>query len=85
MHEEDTMSACPRQRLPMMASNDNGFLPFWQDAMAPLSKIVRVATEAVGSISLTYIADGVLAISRSQPVESTTMARPRQRLSVSSH
>ena len=85
MHEEDTMSACPRQRLPMMASNDNGFLPFRQDAMAPLSKIVRVATEAVGSISLTYIADGVLAISRSQPVESTTMARPRQRLSVSSH
>ena len=69
----------------MMASNDNGFLPFRQDAMAPLSNIVRVATEAVGSISLTYIADGVLAISRSQPVESTTMARPRQRLSVSSH
>jgi hypothetical protein len=85
MREEDTMSACTRQRLPMMASNDNGFLPFRQDAMAPLSNIVRVATEAVGSISLTYIADGVLAISRSQPVESTTMARPRQRLSVSSH
>jgi hypothetical protein len=85
MREEDTMSACTRQRLPMMASNDNGLFTFRQDAMAPLSNIVRVATEAVGSISLTYIADGVLAISRSQPVESTTMVRPRQRLSVSSH
>jgi hypothetical protein len=85
MHEEDTMSACPRQRLPMMASNDNGFLPFRQDAMAPLSKIVRVATEAVGSISLTYIADGVLAITQGQPAGRATMAHPRQMLSRSSH
>jgi len=83
--EEDTMSACPRQRPPMMASNDNGILTFRQDAMAPLSNIVRVATEAAGSISLTYIADGVLAITQGQPAGRATMAHPRQMLSRSSH
>jgi len=35
MREEDTMSACPRQRLPMMASNDNGTLPFSAGCHSP--------------------------------------------------
>jgi hypothetical protein len=73
--EDETMSACPRQRPPMLASNDNGPLTFRRDATAPLSNIARVAIGAAGSISLTYIADGVLAITRGQPVGRATTLR----------
>ena len=73
------MSACPRQRPPMLASNDNGAVTFRRDATAPLSNIVRVAIEVAGSISLTYLADGVLAITRGQPVGRATMVRHAKR------
>ena len=73
------MSACPRQHPPMLASNDNGTLTFRRDTTAPLSNIVRVAVEAAGSLSLTYIADGVLAITRGQPLGRATMVRPAKR------
>jgi hypothetical protein len=73
------MSACPRQRPQTLASNDNGILTFRQDTAAPLSNIVRMAIEAAGSISLTYIADGVLAITRGQPVGRATTVRCAKR------
>jgi hypothetical protein len=60
--EEDTMFARPSQHPQTLASNDNGILTFRRNATAALSNIVCVATEAAGSISVTYIADGVLAI-----------------------
>jgi hypothetical protein len=52
------------------ACNDNGFIPMRRDARAPLPTILRVATEtagpieAAGPISLSYLADGVLIITR---------------------
>ena len=73
------MSACPRQRPPMLASNDNGALTFRRDTTAPLSNIVRVAVEAAGSLSLTYIADGILAITRGHPVGRATTVRCAKR------
>jgi hypothetical protein len=46
------------------ACNDNGFIAFWRDGVGPAPTILRVATEAAGSIALNYVADGVLMISR---------------------
>jgi hypothetical protein len=47
------------------ACNDNGFIPMGRrDARAPLPTILRVATEATGPIALSYVADGVLIITR---------------------
>jgi len=58
------MLARNHQRPRTTACNDNGFLPMPRDARAPLPTILRVATEAAGPISLSYIADGVLIITR---------------------
>jgi len=78
--EEDTMfartSPCPQT----LASNDNGILTFRRNATAPLSNIIRMATEAAGSISLTYIADGVLAITRGQTFGRAATAPTRNAL-----
>jgi hypothetical protein len=79
------MFARPSQRPQTLASNDNGIFTFRPNAMAPLSNIVCVATEAAGSISLTYIADGVLAITRGQTFGRANTARPRETLSLLSH
>jgi hypothetical protein len=46
------------------ACNDNGFIPMRREARAPLPTILRVATEAIGPIALSYVADGVLIITR---------------------
>ena len=58
------MFARKHQRPRTTACNDNGFIPMRRDARAPLPTILRVATEAVGLISLSYLADGVLIITR---------------------
>jgi hypothetical protein len=58
------MFARKHQRPRTTACNDNGFITMRQDTRAPLPTILRVATEAAGPISLSYIADGVLIITR---------------------
>ncbi len=58
------MFARKYQRARTTACNDNGFITIRRDATAPLLTILQVATEAAGPISLSYIADGVLIITR---------------------
>ena len=58
------MFARKYQRPRTTACNDNGFITLRRDARAPLPTILRVATEAAGPISLSYVADGVLIITR---------------------
>jgi len=58
------MFARKHQRPRTTACNDNGFITLRWDTMALLPTILRVATEAAGPIALSYIADGVLIITR---------------------
>jgi len=46
------------------ACNDNGFIRFGRDTVRPVPTILRVAREVIGPIALSYVADGVLIISR---------------------
>jgi hypothetical protein len=46
------------------ACNDNGIIATGRDAVGPVPTILRVAIGAGRPIALSYIADGVLIISR---------------------
>ena len=46
------------------AFNDNGIIAFGRGAVGPVPTILRVAIGAGRPIALSYIADGVLIISR---------------------
>ena len=59
------MSPCFAQSRTTPASNDNGPLSAPRGgARTPLSNIVRVAAEFVGAITLSYVAGGVMMITR---------------------
>ena len=46
------------------ACNDNGFITFGRSAVGPIPTILRVAMQAGYPIAISYVADGVLIISR---------------------
>jgi hypothetical protein len=58
------MIARQRQRPWTRACNDNGLITPPQEGMGLPPTILRVAAETAGPIALSYVADGVLIISR---------------------